>query len=84
MLKAQCISDLTNRKTGRRKFFFCFRDQFFMNMLLCVLSGMHPKQVTQIIGREVHLSRKMLHREQARYVAVKVVGNQLLKPGQQR
>ena len=56
---------------------------FFMNMLLCVLPGMNPKQVTQVVWRQVHLRSNILNREQTLYIAVKVVIDQLLEPGQQ-
>ena len=84
MLKAQGIGDLADRKSGRGKFFFGFRDQFVMNMLLCVLPGMNPKQVTQVVRRQVHLCGNILYREQTLYITVKVVIDQLLEPGQQR
>lgn len=71
MLKAQGISDLTNRKTGCGKLFFGPFDQFFMNMLLCILPGVHPKQVTQVVGRQIHLRGDMLDGKQTGRITAK-------------
>ncbi len=83
VLKAEGIGNFADRKIGRGKFFFGFSDQFFMNMLLCILAGVNPKQVAEVVWRQVHLRSNILYGEQTGYVVVIIVIDQLLEPGEQ-
>lgn len=83
MLKAQRISDLADGQTGRRQFFFGLRDQFFMDMLLRIPPGMDPKQVAQVVRRQIHLRSQILHGKQTSYLSHKIFVHDLFEFDQQ-
>lgn len=53
VLESQFKCNFSNGKRSRRKFFFCFFNDLFVNVLLGILTGKGFQNSTQIVGRTI-------------------------------
>lgn len=82
MPKPQVIGYFADAEVGGSYFFFCYFYQFFVDVVLRIVPGMHAQQAAQIPGRDVQLRCQIIYHRQAgcsRPATAEILVQQILK-----